>query len=179
MRGHLRGYLTRAGGKAKWRIMHDRSHGGCTLSHETVVMKSNQQINRNQDSSGGNASSLDRYPNQCDFRPGGILRSGKARIGINGVAGSGGTAGTPNFKSMPRPLAAAGMLPQGRLAGEQCALHAPIWHSVGWAGSHLFLCYRMNVCIDCQCGSRSLPRPILCSHGSGAYPWEGFLVSTG
>ena len=47
---------------------------------------------------------------------GGVLRS-VCGIGT-GVAGTFGKAGTPIFESMPRPLAAAGMLPQGRLAGE-------------------------------------------------------------
>ena len=41
-----------------------------------------------------------------------------ARIGITGFAEAGGTVGTPKFKSILRPLAAASMLPQGRLAGE-------------------------------------------------------------
>ena len=65
MGGHLRGRMTRAGGKADERI----KCGGCTLSRETVAMKSYQQ--RTPDSSGGIKSSIDRYPNQCDYRPGG------------------------------------------------------------------------------------------------------------
>ena len=112
MGGHLRGRMTRAGGKADERI----KCGGCTLSRETVAMKSYQQ--RTPDSSGGIKSSTDRYPNQCDCRPGGVLSSGMARIGANGRAGTSGEAGPQIFESMPRPLAAAGMLPQGRLAGE-------------------------------------------------------------
>ena len=65
---------------------------------------------------GGIMCDLDHEQTQCDCRPGGVLRS-VCGIGT-GVAGTSGEAGTPNFESMPRPLAAAGMLPQGRLAGE-------------------------------------------------------------
>ena len=114
--GHLRGRMTRAGGKADERIIDTQIDGGCTLSRETVAMKSYQQ--RTPDSSGGIKSSTDRYPNQCDCRPGGVLSSGMARIGAKGRAGTSGEAGPPIFESIPRPLAAAGMLPQGRLAGE-------------------------------------------------------------
>ena len=39
-------------------------------------------------------------------------------IGTKGIAGTSGEAGTPIFESVSRPLAGAGMLPQGRLAGE-------------------------------------------------------------
>ena len=38
MGGHLRGYLTRAGGKEDERTIDESIDGGCTLSHETVVM---------------------------------------------------------------------------------------------------------------------------------------------
>ena len=110
MGGHMRGRMTRACGKADERTIDESIDGGGTLSRETVAMNFYQQ--RTPDSSGGIKSSIDRSPNQCDFRLGGILSSGKARIGINGVAGSGGTAGTPNFKSMLRPFAAASVLPQ-------------------------------------------------------------------
>ena len=174
MGGHLRGRMTRAGGKADERI----KCGGCTLSRETVAMKSYQQ--RTPDSSGGIKSSTDRYPNQCDCRPGGVLSSGMARIGNTGFAEAGGTVGTPNFKSVSRPLAVAGMLPQGRLAGERGAQHEPIWHSAEWVGSHLFLCYRLVFRVDRNhCGSSSIHKSNWFPHGSGAYPWEGFIVSTG
>ena len=104
------------------------SIGGCTLSH-SIAWKINK---KKPDRMGGIVYVLDRNPNQCDCRPGGgILSSGMARIGIDGVAETGGTVGTPNFKSVSRPFAAAGMLPQGRLAGEHCAQHESIWHSVG------------------------------------------------
>ena len=67
-----------------------------------------------------------------------VLRSGRARIGTDGVAGTFGKAGTPNFKSMSRSLAGTGMLPQGRLAGEhvRCTNHFGTPEVVG---SHLFL----------------------------------------
>ena len=69
---------------------------------------------------------------------GGVLRSGMAQIGTDGVAGTFGKAGTPNFKSVSRPLAVAGMLPQGRLAGEHvlCTNH---FGTPDLVGSHLFL----------------------------------------
>ena len=147
MGGHMRGRMTRACGKADERTIDESIDGGCTLSHETVVMKSNQLSNRTPDSSGGIKSIVDRSPNQCDCRPGGVLRS-VCWIGTNGVAGTSGEAGTPNFKSVSRPLAGAGMLPQGRLAGEHGALHEPVRHVVEWVGSHLFLCYRIRLCVD-------------------------------
>ena len=128
-----------------------RIEGGCTLSHTTGVKY--QPFNRTPDSSGGIKSIIDPMCEQCDFRPGGILSSGMARIGITGFAEAGGTVGTPKFKSMLRPFAAASMLPQGRPAGEHSAQHESIRRLGRWAGSHLFLCYRLNVCIDCQCGS--------------------------
>ena len=112
--GHLRGYLTRAGGKVDERTIDESIDGGCTLSHITE-WKINK---RTPDSNGGIVSILEGNQNQCDQRPGGILSSGMARIGIDGVAETGGTVGTPNFESVSRPLAVAGMLPQGRLAGE-------------------------------------------------------------
>ena len=56
------------------------------------------KINKKKpDSTGGIVSILDRNQNQCDQRPGGILSSGMARIGITGVVEAGGTVGTPNF----------------------------------------------------------------------------------
>ena len=135
--------------------------GGCTLSHEiTDIVKIND---RTPDSSGGINPSLDRYQNQCDFRPGGVLRS-VSWIGTNGVAGTFGKAGTPNFKSVSRPFAVAGMLPQGRLAGE----HVQSTNLFGMWSSRLVaicFCYRLRMCFDRNhCGSSSLPRPILCSH---------------
>ena len=78
----------------------------------------NQPFNRTPDSSGGIVSIIDPNREQCDFRPGGILSSGMARIGITGFAEAGGTVGTPKFKSILRPLAAASMLPQSRVARE-------------------------------------------------------------
>ena len=96
--------------------------GGCTLSHSIAWM-----INKKKpDSTGGIVSILDRNQNQFECRPGGMLNSGMARIGIEGVAETGGTVGTPIFKSVSRPFAAAGMLPQGCLAGERGAQHDPI-----------------------------------------------------
>ena len=88
--------------------------GGCTLSHSIAWM-----INKKKpDRTGGIVYVLDRNQNQFESRPGGMLRSGMARIGIEGVAETGGTVGTPIFESVSRPFAAAGMLPQGCLAGE-------------------------------------------------------------
>ena len=89
-----------------------RSRGGCTLSH-SIAWKINK---KKPDSMGGIVYDLDCQQSQCDFRPGGVLRP-VCGVGA-GVAGTSGEAGTPNFKSVSRPLAVAGMLPQGRLAGE-------------------------------------------------------------
>ena len=66
--GHLRGRMTRAGGKADERIIDTQVEGGCTLSRETVAKRYQQ---RTPDSSGGIKSLVDQYPDQCDFRPGG------------------------------------------------------------------------------------------------------------
>ena len=77
-----------------------------------------QPFDRTPDRSGGIKSIIDVKCDQFYFRLGGILSSGMARIGITGFAEAGGTVGTPNFKSVSRPFAGAGMLPQGRLAGE-------------------------------------------------------------
>ena len=73
---------------------------------------------RTPDSTGGTRSIIDVKCDQCDFRLGGILSSGMARIGITGFAEAGGTVGTPKFKSILRPFAAASMLPQSRVAHE-------------------------------------------------------------
>ena len=149
-KGHGRGQVVQDHGKGdEWitptggdgcNNMHV-STSGCTLSHRTP------------DSSGGK-SNIDVKCDQFYFRLGGILSSGMARIGITGFAEAGGTVGTPKFKSILRPLAAASMLPQGRLAGEHVLSTSLSGTSVGWAGSHLFLCYRINSCIDCHRGSR-------------------------
>ena len=122
-------------------IKSHQSTSGCTLSHRTP------------DSSGGTKPNSCTKRDPCESRPGGILRSGMARIGITGFAEAGGSVGTPKFKSILRPLAAASMLPQGRLAGEHVLSTSLSGTSVGWAGSHLFLCYRLNSCIDCHHGS--------------------------
>ena len=166
----MRGRMTRACGKAKWRIELNRKLGGCTLSRKTVAMINKKKPDRR----GGIMCDLDHEQTQCDCRPGGVLRS-VCGIGT-GVAGTSGEAGTPNFESVSRPLAGAGMLPQGRLAGEQ---FEPNRHVVVWVGSHLFLCYRFVFRLDRNhCGSSSIYKSHWFPHGSGAYPWEGFLVST-
>ena len=75
---------------------------------------------------------------QCDCRPGGLLSSGMARIGNTGFAEAGGTVGTPNFKSMSRLFAGAGMLPQGRLAGE----HVQSTNLIGmWSFRLVAICF--------------------------------------
>ena len=107
----------------------------------------NQPFNRTPDSSGGIVSIIDPNREQCDFRLGGILSSGMARIGITGFAEAGGTVGTPKFKSMLRPFAAARMLPQGRLAGEH-VLSTSL--SGMWSDGLVAICfcYRLRLCID-------------------------------
>ena len=153
MAGHMRGHSIRACEKGDEGMTLYRARGGCTLSH-SIAWKINK---KKPDSTGGIMRKLDRNQTQCDFRPGGLLSSGMARIGNTGFAEAGGTVGTPNFKSVSRPLAVAGMLPQGRLAGERGAQHEPIWHSAERVGSHLFLCYRIVFRFDRNhCGSSSI-----------------------
>ena len=77
-----------------------------------------QPFDRTPDRSGGIKSTIDVKCDQFYFRLGGILSSGMARIGITGFAEAGGTVGTPKFKSILRPLAAASMLPQSCVAHE-------------------------------------------------------------
>ena len=81
-----------------------------------------------------------------DVGLGGVLRSGMAQIGTDGVAGTFGKAGTPNFKSVSRPLAVAGMLPQGRLAGEH--VHSTSLSGM-WSGRLVAICfcYRLRLCM--------------------------------
>ena len=138
MGGYLRGCSIRAGRKEDER-MSLNMRGGCNLSHRTAW-----KINKKKPSRmGGIVSILSREQNHFGCRPGGVLRSGKARIGTEGVAETGGTVGTPNFESVSRQFAAAGMLPQGCLAGERGAQHEPNRHVAVWVRSHLFLCYRI------------------------------------
>ena len=87
---------------------------------------------------------LNYEQSQFVFGPGGILSSGMARIGIDGVAGAFGKAGTPKFKSMSRLFAAAGMLPQGRLAGEHVLStnHFGMWSN--WLVAICFYVIDMN-----------------------------------
>ena len=141
--GHLRGYLTRAGGKEDEPAIDAEIDGWCTLSH-SIAWKINK---KKPDSMGGIVYDLDRKQSQCDCRPGrgGVLRS-VSWIGTNGVAGTSGEAGTPNFKSVSRPLAGAGMLPQGRLAGEH--VHSTSLSGM-WSGRLVAICfcYRLRLCM--------------------------------
>ena len=144
--GHLRGRMTRACGKADERTIDESIDGGCTLSRETVAMKSNQQNDRTPDSSGGIKSNLDRCPDQCDCRPGGVLSSGMARIGAKGRAGTSGEAGPPNFESILRPFAAASMLPQSCVAHEHVLSTSLSGARAGRLVAICF-CYRLRSCM--------------------------------
>ena len=76
---------------------------------------------------------------------GGVLRH-VSGVGTMGIAGTSGEAGTPNFKSVSRPLAVAGMLPQGRLAGEH--VHSTSLSGM-WSGRLVAICfcYRLRLCM--------------------------------
>ena len=102
-----------------------------------------------------------------------------ARIGAKVRAGTSGEAGPPNFESVSRPLAGAGMLPQGRLAGEHVLStnHFGMWSN--WLVAICF--YVIGIYFDRTETIMAQVRSIKSNwfpHGSGAYPWEGFLVST-
>ena len=154
----MRGYSIRACRKEDERISLYR-RGGCTLSRRTA-----RKINKKKPCRmGGIVSDLSREQNHFGWRPGGVLRSGMAQIGTDGVAGTFGKAGTPNFKSVSRSLAGTGMLPQGRLAGEhvRCTNHFGTPEVVG---SHLFLVIGYVFRLDRNhCGSSSIHKCILVS----------------